>query len=68
MFPISFGSDNHSRIHPRVFLALQKANLSCCPAYISTNQTRKVAFHVKSAYQGAKELVRKRVDSGYCPS
>jgi len=33
MFPISFGSDNHSGVHPAVMESIIKANQGYCPAY-----------------------------------
>lgn len=33
MFPVSFGSDNHSGVHYSVFSAMQQANTGFCPAY-----------------------------------
>ena len=50
MFPISFGSDNHSGIDPKVLQALVKANEGYCPAYGDDELTREVLTQIKSLF------------------
>jgi threonine aldolase len=52
MFPISFGSDNHSGIHYTVFSALQKANVGFCPAYGDDPLTRNVLSDLEALFGG----------------
>ncbi|HQQ67930.1 MAG TPA: beta-eliminating lyase-related protein, partial [Candidatus Cloacimonadota bacterium] len=52
MFPISFGSDNHSGIHYTVFSALQKANVGFCPAYGDDPLTQTVLSQLEALFGG----------------
>ncbi len=52
MFPISFGSDNHSGIHYTVFSALQKANVGFCPAYGDDPLTQSVLSQLEALFGG----------------
>lgn len=52
MFPISFGSDNHSGIHYTVFSALQKANVGFCPAYGDDPLTQSVLSDLEALFGG----------------
>lgn len=52
MFPISFGSDNHSGIHYTVFSALQKANVGFCPAYGDDPLSKEVLSHLEALFGG----------------
>lgn len=52
MFPISFGSDNHSGIHYTVFSALQKANVGFCPAYGDDPLTQNVLSQLEATFGG----------------
>ncbi len=50
MYPISFGSDNHSGVHYRVFSALQKANVGFCPAYGDDPLTQSVLSDIEALF------------------
>lgn len=52
MYPISFGSDNHSGVHFRVFSALQKANVGFCPAYGDDPLTQSVLSDIEALFGG----------------
>ena len=52
MFKISFGSDNHSGAHPKVFEALQMANTGYCPAYGDDPLTLKVLNDIEVLFGG----------------
>ena len=52
MFPISFGSDNHSGIHYTVFSALQKANVGFCPAYGDDPLTQGILSQLEALFGG----------------
>ncbi|MDD3534191.1 MAG: aminotransferase class V-fold PLP-dependent enzyme [Candidatus Cloacimonetes bacterium] len=52
MFPISFGSDNHSGIHFTVFSALQQVNTGFCPAYGEDQLTRDVLSDIEALFGG----------------
>jgi len=52
MFEISFGSDNHSGMHPAVLQALAKANAGYCPAYGDDPLTIKVLAQLKELFGG----------------
>lgn len=52
MFPISFGSDNHSGVHPTVFSAMQKANSGYCPAYGDDPLTQKMLAQIEAMFGG----------------
>ncbi len=52
MFPISFGSDNHSGIHFTVFSALQKVNTGFCPAYGDDPLTHDVLHRLEALFGG----------------
>lgn len=55
MFPISFGSDNHSGIHYTVFSALQKVNTGFCPAYGNDPLTQDVLHGLEALFGGECE-------------
>lgn len=52
MYQISFGSDNHSGMHPAVLEALSKANAGYCPAYGDDPLTIKVLEEIKQLFGG----------------
>ncbi|MDD3534950.1 MAG: beta-eliminating lyase-related protein [Candidatus Cloacimonetes bacterium] len=52
MFPISFGSDNHSGIHYTVISALQKVNVGFCPAYGDDPLTAAVLAQLEALFGG----------------
>lgn len=52
MNSVSFGSDNHSGIHPQVLEAIQKANYGYCPAYGDDPLTIKVLEQIKQLFGG----------------
>ena len=55
MFKISFGSDNHSGVHSKVFSAMQKANAGYCPAYGDDPLTQKMLEKIEALFGGACE-------------
>ena len=52
MDSVSFGSDNHSGIHPQVLAAIQKANEGFCPAYGDDPLTVSVLTEIKELFGG----------------
>nr|MDK2850132.1 threonine aldolase [Candidatus Cloacimonadota bacterium] len=50
MFPISFGSDNHSGVHFTVFSALQQANTGFCPAYGDDPLTKNILQSIEALF------------------
>ncbi len=52
MDSVSFGSDNHSGIHPQVLAAIQKANEGFCPAYGDDPLTVSVLNEIKELFGG----------------
>jgi threonine aldolase len=52
MYEISFGSDNHSGIHPLVLKAIESANIGYCPAYGDDPLTIKVIKQVEDLFGG----------------
>jgi threonine aldolase len=52
MFPISFGSDNHSGVHDKVFSALQEANSGYCPAYGDDPLTLETLERIEALFGG----------------
>lgn len=52
MYPISFGSDNHSGIDPRVLEAMIKANEGYCSAYGDDELTQAVLAEIKKLFGG----------------
>jgi len=52
MFPISFGSDNHSGIHFTVMSAMQQINTGFCPAYGDDPLTQDVLAQLESLFGG----------------
>jgi len=52
MFEISFGSDNHSGMHPKVLEAIGKANSGYCPAYGDDPLTQKVLREIEQEFGG----------------
>jgi threonine aldolase len=52
MFPISFGSDNHSGVHDKVFSALQEANSGYCPAYGDDPLTLETLERIETLFGG----------------
>ena len=55
MYDISFGSDNHSGVHPVVMKALADANVGYCPAYGDDPLTLKVLQQIEMLFGGACE-------------
>ncbi len=55
MFSISFGSDNHSGVHPKVWEAMRKADTGFCPAYGDDPLTRKVLKQLEWLFGGGCE-------------
>ena len=56
MYPLSFGSDNHSGVHPEVFAALLQANQGYCPAYGDDPLTRSVLADLQALFGGDCEV------------
>ncbi len=56
MFPVSFGSDNHSGVHYKVFSALQQANVGFCPAYGDDPLTEKVLGELEQLFGGGCDV------------
>lgn len=52
MNSVSFGSDNHSGIHPQVLAAILNANEGFCPAYGDDPLTIKVLEQIKELFGG----------------
>lgn len=52
MYPVSFGSDNHSGVHPRIWDALRKADAGYCPAYGDDPLTLRVLKDLESLFGG----------------
>lgn len=52
MYPLSFGSDNHSGVHDKVWTALQKANDGYCPAYGDDPLTQQVLKDIEKLFGG----------------
>ena len=52
MDSVSFGSDNHSGIHPQVLAAIYNANAGFCPAYGDDSLTMKVLEQIKELFGG----------------
>ena len=52
MYPLSFGSDNHSGVHPNVWEALRKADSGYCPAYGDDPLTQQVLKDIESLFGG----------------
>ncbi len=52
MYPISFGSDNHSGIHYKVFSSLQQANVGFCPAYGDDALTDRILSEIEALFGG----------------
>lgn len=55
MYPISFGSDNHSGVHPKVWEAMRKADAGYCPAYGDDPLTQKVLKQLEMLFGGGCE-------------
>ena len=55
MFPVSFGSDNHSGVHPQVWEALRKADSGYCPAYGDDPLTLEVLARIETLFGGGCE-------------
>ncbi len=55
MYPISFGSDNHSGVHPRIWDAMRKADTGYCPAYGDDPLTQKVLKQLEYLFGGGCE-------------
>src|SRR5690606_7022672 len=51
----SFGSDNHSGVHPRIMAALQAANQGHAPSYGSDLETQKVIQQIKEVFGSSCE-------------
>jgi len=49
---VSFGSDNHSGIHPQILAAIYNANTGFCPAYGDDSLTMKVLEQIKELFGG----------------
>lgn len=52
MDSVSFGSDNHSGIHPQVLAAIYNANTDFCPAYGDDPLTIEVLEQIKELFGG----------------
>lgn len=52
MYPISFGSDNHSGVHPLIMDAILKANHGYCPAYGDDPLTHQAIKDVQELFGG----------------
>ncbi len=52
MYKISFGSDNHSGMHPAVLQAIAKANEGYCPAYGDDPLTQKALQELENLFGG----------------
>ena len=52
MDSVSFGSDNHSGIHPQILAAIYNANTGFCPAYGDDSLTMKVLEQIKELFGG----------------
>ncbi|HRY83827.1 MAG TPA: beta-eliminating lyase-related protein [Candidatus Cloacimonadota bacterium] len=50
MFEISFGSDNHSGVHPLILKALTEANSGYCPAYGDDPLTQRVLAKLEALF------------------
>ncbi|HOY84278.1 MAG TPA: beta-eliminating lyase-related protein [Candidatus Syntrophosphaera sp.] len=55
MYPISFGSDNHSGVHPKIWDAMRKADAGYCPAYGDDPLTQKVLKQLEWLFGGGCE-------------
>lgn len=55
MFEVSFGSDNHSGVHPKVWEALRKADEGFCPAYGDEPLTQRVLQKIEDIFGGGCE-------------
>ncbi len=55
MFPVSFGSDNHSGVHPQIWEALRKADSGYCPAYGDDPLTLEVLARIETLFGGGCE-------------
>lgn len=56
MYPISFGSDNHSGVHEEVLEALKQANPGCCPAYGDDPLTESVLAKLREMFGTNSEV------------
>lgn len=52
MYPISFGSDNHSAVHPLIMEAIVKANHGYCPAYGDDPLTHQALKKIQELFGG----------------
>jgi threonine aldolase len=52
---MSFGSDNHSGVHPRIWDAMRKADAGYCPAYGDDPLTQKVLKQLEYLFGGGCE-------------
>lgn len=52
MYPISFGSDNHSGVHPTIMDAILKANEGFCPAYGDDPLTQEALSLLRECFGG----------------
>jgi threonine aldolase len=55
MYPVSFGSDNHSGVHPKVWEAMHKADEGYSPAYGDDPLSLKVLRNIESLFGGKCE-------------
>ena len=55
MYPISFGSDNHSGVHPKIWEAMRKADPGYCPAYGDDPLSEKVLKQLEYLFGGGCE-------------
>lgn len=52
MIPVSFGSDNHSGVHPSVLIALERVNADFCVAYGEEEYTRGIKDRIAELFGG----------------
>lgn len=55
MYPVSFGSDNHSGVHPKIWEAMRAADAGFCPAYGDDPFTHRVLRELEKLFGGGCE-------------